>query len=124
MSKNQETSKVQNPCFLAASDYPILMYRQQSGLFRQYEYPYTPVRVGMNGMADAGGIVPVKITQEMVGQTLGLAVQIEFKYGKGKQNPAQKKFEKATIAAHGRYELVYSEEEFRALIESMINADQ
>jgi hypothetical protein len=120
MSKNQETTQVQNPCFLAASDYPILIYRQQSGLFRQYEYPYAPVRVGMKGMADAGAIVPVKITQDMVGQTLGLAVQIEFKHGEGKQSPGQKKFEKATIAANGIYKLIYSEAEFRALIESMI----
>jgi hypothetical protein len=120
MSKNAETTQVQNPCMLAASDYPVLMWRQQAGLYRSYDDPNRLVRVGLNGMADTGMIVPMKITPEMVGRTVGVAVQVEFKTATGRQSEKQKNWEQAVLLAGGRYEVIRNVDEFRSLIESMI----
>lgn len=121
MAQKKETTTVQNPCFLAASDYPVLMWRQQAGMYRAYDNPARIVHVGLAGMADSAMIVPVKITQEMVGQTFGMAVQVEFKTEAGRQSEKQKKWQQAVIQAGGRYELVSSVEQFKQLVESLIS---
>jgi len=120
MAQKEETTKVQNPCFLAASDYPVIMWRQQAGLYRAYDDPRRVVRVGLAGMADSAMIVPVLITQEMVGKTLGVAVQVEFKTETGRQSEPQKNWQSAVIKAGGRYELIRSVDQFRTLVESLV----
>lgn len=120
MTKNTETTAIQNPCLIAASDYPVLIWRQQAGLYRSYDDPKRLVRVGLPGMADTGMIVPMKITPEMVGQTVGVAVQVEFKTETGRQSEKQKNWQQAVLIAGGRYEIIKSVDEFRRLIESII----
>lgn len=112
-SQKKETTSVQNPVLIESSKYNCLMYRQQSGLFRSLNDPDRKVRVGLPGMADSAMIVPVRITQEMVGQVVGLGVQIEFKEGSGQQQEKQKKWQKAVERAHGIYKIVRSVDEFK-----------
>jgi hypothetical protein len=115
--KNAETRTVQNPALLVAGARPdVLAWRQQSGLFRQFEAPHTPVRVGLPGMADAGMIVAVTITPDMVGKTIGVAVQPEFKAGRGQQSASQAGWQRAVEARGGVYRLVRSDADMLALI--------
>lgn len=111
-NKNKETTSVQNPIFLAASQYNCLMYRQQSGLFRSLNDPERKIMVGMPGMSDSAMIVPLKITPEMVGQTIGVSVQAEFKTENGRQSPKQKNWQAATESAGGIYKIFRTVDEF------------
>lgn len=96
----------------------VLVWRQQSGLFRQFEAPHTPVRVGQPGMSDAGMIVAVTITPDMVGKTIGVAVQPEFK-ARGKQSTAQSNWQRAVAKRGGIYRLVRSEADMLALVDDV-----
>ena len=118
-TQKQEITKVQNPCFLAAADYPVLMYRQQSGRFRSFDDPSRIVHVGVPGMADSAMIAPMKITPDMVGQVIGVAVQVEFKTGGGTQSPKQKIWESGVNGAGGRYEIIRSADQFKALLDQI-----
>lgn len=118
-SMNPET-KIQNACFLAASRHPdVLVFRQQSGVFRAMNDNNRVVRVGVPGMADSGMIVPVTITADMVGQTVGIAVQAEFKTRTGKQAEAQHTWQAAVRRCAGIYRLVRSATEMEALIQDV-----
>jgi len=114
MAKNRETTHVQHPAMLAVgarSD--VLVWRQQSGLFFTREG--NPVRVGLPGMADAGMIVAVTVTPDMVGRTVGVAVQPEFKAG-GQQSEAQANWQAAVERRGGIYRLVRSSADMLRLV--------
>ena len=97
MGQSREIREAQNPSFLAVgSRKDVLVWRQQSGVFRSYDDPNRLIKVGVPGMSDAGMIVSVKITPEMVGRTIGVAVQPEFKTNTGRQSPAQTDYRNAT----------------------------
>lgn len=118
MAQNKETRETQNPALLAVGARPdVLIFRQQSGLFRAYDSPERIVRVGHPGMADAGAIVAVTITPEMVGKTIGVAVQPEFKTAKGRQRANQENWQRAVEQRGGVYAVVRTAEEMVALVE-------
>lgn len=122
MPKNSESTQIQNPSLLAVgarSD--VLVWRQQSGLFRQFEAPHTPVRVGVPGMADSMAVVAVTITPDMVGRTIGVAVAPEFKTTRGRQSEAQRNWQTAFEKRGGVYRLVRSADEMLALIDDVKN---
>lgn len=121
MVKNRETTHVQNPALLEAGARPdVLVWRQQSGLF--YTRDGIPVRVGVPGLADAGMIVAVTVTPDMVGRTIGVAVQPEFKVPRrGQQSEAQANWQAAVEQRGGIYRLVRSPEEMRRLIDEVKN---
>jgi hypothetical protein len=120
MAKNAETRTVQNPALLAVGARPdVLIWRQQSGLFRQFEPPHSPVRVGTPGMADSMAVVAVTITPEMVGRTVGVAVAPEFKTTRGTQSERQADWQRAFEQRGGVYRLVRSEAEMLALIDDV-----
>lgn len=120
MAQNRETRTVQNPALLAVGARPdVLIWRQQSGVFRSYDDPTRVVRVGVTGQADAGAIVAVTITPDMVGKTIGVAVQPEFKAGKGKQREAQVNWQKAVEKRGGIYRLVRSEADMLQLVDDV-----
>lgn len=122
MTKNRETREVQDPCFLAVGGREdCLIWRQQVGLFRAYDNPKRVLRAGMAGQSDSGMIVRVKITPEMVGQEVGIAVQPEFKAGKGRQSNNQKNWQKAVERVGGIYRLIRSVEEINRLIDDVKN---
>lgn len=122
MAQNAETRQAQNPALLAAGARPdVLVWRQQSGVFRSYDDPDRIVRVGVPGMADAGMIVSVTITPDMVGKTIGVAVQSEFKTAKGKQAENQKNWQAAVEKRGAVYRLVRSASDMLALIQDVKN---
>jgi hypothetical protein len=112
-----EKTSVQNPSILLAGQRPdTLIWRQQSGVFRSYDEPSRIVRVGTPGMADAGAIVAVTITPDMVGQTIGVAVQVEFKTSTGRQSADQKLWQLATEKRSGVYSIVKSTNDMENLL--------
>lgn len=117
MAKNTETRTVQNPALLAVGARPdVLIWRQQAGLFRQFEPPHNPVRVGTPGLADSIAVVAVTITPEMVGKTVGVAVAPEFKTTRGTQSDSQKAWQAAFEARGGIYRLIRSAADMLALV--------
>lgn len=120
MAKNRETRTVQNPALLEVGARPdVLIWRQHSGMFRQFEPPHEPVRVGVPGIADSIAVVAVKITPDMVGKTIGVAVAPEFKTTKGKQSERQRDWQAAFEKRGGVYRLVRSAAEMLALIDDV-----
>jgi len=120
LTKNRETREVQDPCFLAVGGREdCLIWRQQVGLFRAYDNPKRVLRAGMAGQSDSGMIVRVKITPDMVGQEVGIAVQPEFKAGNGRQSNNQKNWQKAVERVGGIYRLIRSVEEMNSLIDDV-----
>lgn len=118
MAQNRETRETQNPALLAVGTRPdVLIWRQQSGLFRSYDNPDRIVRVGQTGMSDAGAIVAVTITPAMVGKTVGVAVQPEFKTRTGRQRQAQENWQAAVEQRGGVYELVRTPDQMLDLVE-------
>lgn len=117
MAKSREVRTVQNPALLAASSIPgVLAMRQQSGVFRAMTDPDRIVRVGLPGMADVGLIVAVTIRPEMIGKTIGVAVQAEMKTDTGRQSHDQRTWADAVRRAGGVYELVRSADQMVDLI--------
>jgi hypothetical protein len=122
MTKNRETREVQDPCFLAVGGRDdCLIWRQQVGLFRAYDNPDRVLRAGMAGQSDSGMIVRVKITPEMVGQEVGIAVQPEFKAVNGRQSDKQKNWQAAVELAGGIYRLIRSVGDMDLLIDDVKN---
>lgn len=117
MAKSAEVRTVQNPALLAASAVPgVLAFRQQSGVFRAMDDPARVVRVGLPGMADAGLIVAVEITPDMVGRVIGASLQMEFKTAAGRQAADQRSWAEAVRRAGGVYELVRSADQVPEII--------
>lgn len=117
MPRNRETTDVQQPALLAVGRRPdVLAWRQQSGLFRQFEPPHRPVRVGVPGLSDAMLVVAVEITQAMVGRTLGVALAAEFKRAQGRQSRPQQAFQRAVEQRGGAYVVVRSAAELEAAV--------
>lgn len=117
MAKNRETTHVQHPAMVAVGARPdVLVWRQQSGLF--FTRMGDPVRVGLPGMADAGMIVAVTITPDMVGRTVGVAVQPEFKAG-GQQREAQANWQRAVGQRGGIYRVVRSSDDMLRLVDDV-----
>lgn len=94
----------------------VLVWRQQSGLFRAYDDPGQIVRVGMPGLSDSMAVVSVTITPDMVGKTVGVAVGAEFKAGRGQQSESQRGWQRALEARGGVYRLVRSADDMRQLV--------
>lgn len=97
----------------------VLVWRQQSGVFRSYDDPQRVVRIGSRGMADSVAVVAVKITPDMVGQTIGVAVAAEFKTKTGKQQENQRDWQAAFTKRGGVYRLVRSAAEMVGLIDDV-----
>jgi len=57
----------------------------------------------------------------MVGQTIGVSVQLEFKEGKGKQGEKQKDWQIATEKAGGIYAIARNVDEFHELMGRLQN---
>lgn len=124
MAKNRETRTVQNPALLAVGARPdVLIWRQQSGVFRQLEAPHSPIRVGTPGMADSMAVVSIEITPEMVGKRIGVAVAAEFKAGTGRQSEAQRNWQTAFEQRGGIYRLIRSADEMLELVDEVQRGD-
>ena len=119
-TKNPETTQVQNPALLAVGGRPdVLVWRQQSGLFRSLDDPTRKIFVGTPGVSDSMAVVAVTVTQDMVGKTIGVAVAPEFKTTRGQQSEAQALFQAAFEQRGGIYRLVRSADDMRQLVQEV-----
>lgn len=111
-------SVIQSEIMLALSEAGVLVWRQHVGTFRPI-HGGAPIKIGLTGMADIGAIVPVAITPDLVGQTLGVAVQLEVKTATGKQADAQRCWQAAVEYRGARYGVVRSAEDALGIIRSI-----
>ena len=105
-----EESNIQAKIMLDLSLHGALVWRQQAGSYRHLHNDGV-IKIGVPGMADIGAIIPVTITPEMVGKTIGIAAQIEVKTLTGRQRDNQKRWELAVHKRHGVYAVCRNPEE-------------
>lgn len=110
MARNAETN-IQNAILLALSRAGALVWRNHVGVYRPISDPDSVVRIGTPGMADIIGVVPVTITPEMVGKTIGVAAAFEVKTAKGAQEQKQKLWQHALQQRKGIYLIARSPEQ-------------
>lgn len=110
---------------------PTRVFRQQSGLFwtgqiishtRERIVLANPraVKVGTPGLSDLGGLTSVLITPEYVGQSVGVYLAIEGKFGKGRVTTEQAAFIETVRALGGRAGIARSVEEAGRIISGEI----
>jgi hypothetical protein len=122
MAQTREVREAQNPALLEVGARPdVLVWRQQVGVFRAMDNPDRIVKVGTPGMADSGMIVAVTITPDMLGKTIGVLVQTEFKTAKGRQAEAQNNWQAAVEKRGAVYRLVRSAAEMAQLVADVQN---
>ena len=70
---------------------------------------YMPVmsKFGKRGAPDFIVCLPIVVTQDMVGEEIGLFVGVEAKTTTGKMSPMQREVKKNILAAEGLYFTVY-----------------
>lgn len=88
----KQENNIQNAIRLALTDAGILSFRNNVGAYRTEDGHYVRYGVGEKGGSDLICITPVTITQEMVGQTVGVFTAIEVKTAKGRASKNQKLF--------------------------------
>lgn len=74
------------------------------------------IRLGSPGMADLGGLTSVVITPEMVGQLIGVDVQIECKFGTGRLTAEQAAYIQMIRTLGGRAGIARSAEDAERII--------
>ena len=121
MARNPETS-VQNSIMLDLSGSGHLVWRNQVGLFRGV-HDERRIRVGVPGQGDIMAVMPVIVTEDMVGQTIGVAVNIEAKTTRrgSAQTAQQKLWEDAWRARGGLYLIARSAEEAASRLNGLLS---
>lgn len=119
MARNQETNE-QNAALIAVGTDPhVMVWRNQTGVFRAMDDPDRIIKVGNKGAPDALGVVMVTVTPDMVGKTIGVAIAPEFKTAKGKASVDQKNWGAAFIRRGGLWRLIRSPDEMRAFVDDV-----
>lgn len=118
MAKYEETN-IQSAILVAHSQAGALTWRNHCGAFRAMDNPQRVVKIGTPGMADIISVVPVTITPEMVGKTIGVAVATEVKTETGAQGHKQKLWELAFTRRSGIYLIARSAEQALAQLASL-----
>lgn len=117
MTTQRETNEVRNPCLLEAATMPdVLAWRQVVGRYRHIQDPDRVISIGQDGQSDACVIVGVEITPEMVGCTVGVACQVEFKTKDGRESADQKRWGHVVKQAGGIYSVIRSVTEFKDFV--------
>ena len=109
--RNPETN-LQNAALAAVgirSD--VLIWRQQSGVFRSMTDPSRIVRVGTVGMSDALAVVEVEVTPEMVGKRVAVFTSCETKTATGGIREEQRNWQRFVNEAGGVAVIVRSLED-------------
>lgn len=122
MAQNLET-KIQNSGMLEVGMMPeVLLWRQHVGQFR-YLHSEERITIGNPGMADLGLVVACKITPDMIGKTIGVAVNAEYKTPRpgSKQADQQQKWQIAFESRGGVYRVCRSPDDLVALVEDVKN---
>lgn len=83
---------IQRLIMLALSEHGALTFRNSSGQFTNTEGRVIRYGVGNPGGSDLIGITPTKITQGMVGETIGVFTALEVKTKTGRATAKQLNF--------------------------------
>lgn len=114
---NVKESNTQKLIMLAMSDHGSIVWRNNTGVLKNEAG--IPVRFGLcRGSSDLICITPLKITQEMVGQTVGVFTAVEVKTKTGRVSPEQQTFINAVRSAGGIAGVARSVEDALELIRS------
>jgi hypothetical protein len=99
----------------------VISWVQIVGKFRALNNPDHVIEIGIPGMADVGLAVAVTITPEMVGRTIAVAANAEFKTHKpgSKQEPAQINWQAAFTKRGGQYRVVRSVDDLLQFIDDI-----
>lgn len=111
---NPET-KIMNAIRVHLSNIGVLAFRNNAGAYRTEQGHFVRYGVGEKGGSDLIGITPVKITQDMVGRTVGVFTALEVKTKTGRPTEAQSRFIKAIRRAGGIAGIVRSPEDAEKL---------
>lgn len=109
MNKSELT--IQNEIRLALSQSGIPAFRNNVGAYKSEKGHYITFGVGEKGGSDLICITPTVITQEMVGQKIGVFTAIEVKTQKGRPSKEQTAFIQAVISFGGRAGIARSPQE-------------
>jgi hypothetical protein len=82
-------------------------------------YPHA-VKFGVPGMADLGGLTAVEVTESMIGQMVGIDIQIEVKAGRARPTSEQGDYLAMVRRLGGRVGVARSVEEAGAIIRGEI----
>lgn len=107
--RNPETN-IMNKIMLKMSKKGWLVWRNQVGLFKTVDGTRT-VPIGVKGSSDIMAVKPTVITQDMVGQTVGIFVAVEVKTATGRQSKDQKKWQAVAESKGIEYILARSEDD-------------
>ena len=107
--RNAETN-IMNRIMLSMSKKGFMVWRNNVGVFKSMDGSQT-IRIGQVGSSDIMAIKPTVITQDMVGQTLGIFVAVEVKTATGKQSEPQKKWQAAVEKLGVKYFLARHEDD-------------
>lgn len=96
---------------------PTTVHMQQGDVLLRQARPF---RAGVEGMSDGGGLVPVLVTQEMVGTTIAVSLWIEDKQGTGRLTTEQSAFIRFIRRMGGRAGVSRSDDDTAAIIRGEI----
>jgi len=85
-------SNIGSEIMVASSKIGATLFRNSKGLFFTQDGRRVAGGLLAKGSADYIGILPIKITENLVGKTLGVFVAIEAKTDSGRVSPEQKQF--------------------------------
>ena len=103
---SQPEAVIQNKWILAnGARRDLMVWRNITGVFKMVRGDGI-IKVGTPGAPDALGVEAVTITADMVGQTIGRAIAVEFKTATGRQSPEQARWQSAFEARGGLYRIV------------------
>lgn len=92
MTHNFKEKIVQQQVWQALAAHRVMTWRNNIGCAR-YGQQFVQYGLGGKGGSDLIGIMPLRVTSEMVGKTLGVFVAVETKRSKGgKVDPLQEHF--------------------------------
>jgi hypothetical protein len=113
-------SVLKNEILLDLGQLPdVYIQNQPTGTFRSMSDPKRLVKIGVPGQSDLLAIVAVKITPDMVGQTIGVAWLPEVKTAKGAQRDSQARWQAAVERRGARYDLVRSVADARLALDEI-----
>ena len=107
----KKESNIQNAIRLALTDNGVLSFRNNVGAYKSEKGHYIRYGVGEKGGSDLICITPVTITQEMVGQTVGVFTAIEVKTPNGRPSKEQLAFIEAVKRIGGKAGVARSPED-------------
>lgn len=82
------------------------------------------LRLGVAGMSDLGGLTSVIITPEMIGQCVGIDVQIECKFGRARATPEQAAYISIMQSLGARAGIARSVADAQAIINGLVRTDR